>query len=459
MAMRKFLLLIFLLHVGLSFAQHKPVLYGFDKIPQGLLLNPGAETDYKYHVGIPLLSGISVSANSSGVKIEDLFRNDNIDFNTKFNNAVNNLGRNDYIYINSQIEVINAGYQLNRKDYISAGFYTEIDAFLKLSKDLLDLLKDGNAPFVNRNFLFSDLAAKADVLGVIHAGITRKFNEKFIAGARLKIYSGALNVTSTGNRGSFTTRLGNRGIYQHSLNNININGYSSGLYNNNNVYDLKAKDITGNLFLGSNLGLGFDIGFTYSVDDQTEISASLLDVGFISYSNKVRNGTVQGNYIFDGIEFRFDNTNPDYWSNLNNDINARIPRSENRESYSVMRPLKFNFSGKYSFGKTRREENCADMSFNDYYDNSVGGQIYSVITPIGPRFALTGFYERKFSKRLNTRITYTVDDFSNSNIGLGFSANIWKLNIYTAVENVLGLSDLAATKTAAFQFGINFVSR
>ncbi|WP_299673807.1 DUF5723 family protein [uncultured Tenacibaculum sp.] len=457
--MNKILLFFLLACTSFVFSQNKQVLYGFDKIPQGLLLNPGAETDYKYHVGVPVLSGISMSVNTSGFTVADLFRDDNIDFTTKFNNVVSNLGSNDYAYINSQIEVINAGYQLNKKDYISVGYYTEVDAFLKIPKEFIELIKDGNAPFVNRSFLFSDLAMKADVLGVIHAGITRKFNDKFIAGARLKIYSGALNVTSTGNRGSFTTRLGRTTLYEHSLNNVNVNGYTSGLYNENEEFDLQSSDITGNIFLGSNLGLGFDLGFTYVVDDQTELSASLLDVGFISYSNKVRNGTVAGNYIFSGIDFRFDNTNPDYWQELNDEINDRIPRSENTESYSVMRPLKLNLAGKYSFGKSRREESCSDMSFNDYYNNTVGGQLFSVLTPIGPRFALTGFYERKFSKRFNTKITYTVDDFSNSNIGLGISANVWKLNIYTAVDNVFQLTDVAAANSASFQFGINFVSK
>ncbi len=446
-------------YASFSFGQNKQVLYGFDKIPQGLLLNPGAETDYKYHIAMPVVSGMSVDLNTSGFTVADLFRKDNIDFTTKFNNVINNLGNDDYAYINSQIEVINAGYQLNKRDYLSVGFYTEVDAFLKVPKDILELMRDGNAGFLNRNFLFSNIATKVDVVGVIHAGITRKLNEKFIAGVRLKIYSGSLNVTSTGNTGTFTTRLGTTSLYEHSLNNVDVNGYSSGIYNANKEVDITSEDITGNLFLGSNLGLGFDIGFTYAIDDQTEISASILDVGFISYSDKIRNATVEGDYIFSGIDFRFDNTNPNYWQDLNNAIDSQIPRNENSESYSVMRPLKFNFSGKYGFGKSRKEENCSDMSFNDYYDNTIGGQIFSVLTPIGPRFALTGFYERKLSKRINTKITYTVDDFSNSNIGLGVSANIWKLNVYTAIDNVLGLTNVAASNSASFQFGINFISR
>ncbi len=432
-------------------SQNKQILYGFDRIPQTLLINPGVKTNYKYHIGIPLLSGISANVNASGITIADLFRDDNIDFTTKLDNTINNLERNDYAYINSQIEVLSAGCQLNKKDYLSVGFYNELDVFLTIPKDLLKLTKDGNAGFINKRFLFSDIVVKADLLGVIHAGISRKFNGRLIAGARMKIYSGILNVTSTGNRGSLTTRLSPNSIYEYSLNNIDIAYYSSGLSGNSIDKNVRK------LFSGNNLGVGFDIGFTYLINDQTEISGSLLDIGFINYSDKINNTSVNGNFTFTGIEFQYDGTNRDYWQELEDKIKGQLSNEDNQESYSVMRPLKFNFALKYSFGKSRGEESCSDMSFNNYYNNSVGIQTYSMITPIGPRLALTGFYERKLSEILNTKITYTVDDFSYSNIGLGISANIWKLNLYGLVDNILKLSDIADTNSSSFQFGISIL--
>ncbi len=455
--MKKFLVIFLSLIVYKVTTQNKQILYGFDKIPQGLLVNPGAETEYKYHVGVPILSGISANIGLSGFTVADLFRNDNLDFNQKLNTVLNNLGTNDYVHVNSQIEVINGGYQMNKKDYLSVGYYTELDAFITIPRDFLFLIRDGNAGFINKSFLFSKLSAKIDVLGVIHAGITRKFNEKFIAGARFKIYSGALNITSTGNQGSFTTRLGASNIYEHSFNNLDVTAYSSGIYNSQGDVDIDGGEVIGSTFLGGNLGVGFDIGFTYKMNDQTQIAASLLDVGFISYSENTNNGFIKGNYLFSGIEFQYDAANPNYWQDLNDDFDANIIRKDNTESYTVLRPIKFNAAIKHGFGKSRREENCADMSFNDYYDNAVGLQLYSIIQPIGPRFAATGFYERKITKNWNTKVTYTIDDFSYSNFGLGVSANVWKLNIYGMVDNVLKLSDIANANNASFQLGINVI--
>ena len=43
----------------ISYGQNKQILYNFGDLPQNLMLNPGAEANYKYHIGIPLLSGFS----------------------------------------------------------------------------------------------------------------------------------------------------------------------------------------------------------------------------------------------------------------------------------------------------------------------------------------------------------------------------------------------------------------
>lgn len=455
--MKKVLVTLLVLITIKLTSQNKQILYGFDNIPQTLLLNPGAETNYKYHIGVPLISGISAQANISGFTIADLFRADNVDFNTKLDNVINQLGNNDYLSVNTQVEVINAGYKINDKDYLSVGFYTELDAFSLIPKDFLELLRDGNAGNLNRSFLFSKISGKADVLGVIHAGISRKFNERFTAGARLKIYSGSLNVMSNDNQGSLTTRLGTNGIYEHTLSNLDVAGYTSGFYDGNDVLDVEVGDVLSKTFLGPNLGLGIDIGFTYNIDEQTKFSASLLDIGFIAYSDKLRNGTVEGNYVFSGIEFQYDGSNPNYWQDLNDDINANIIRSENKESYSVLRPIKFNVALHHYFGKSRREESCSDISYHSYFDNAVGAQLFSVVRPIGPQFAFTGFYQRKFSEKFSTRVTYTVDDFSYTNFGIGISAHIWKVNIYGAVDNVFNLSDIADANSASFQFGINIL--
>ncbi|MDY0780088.1 DUF5723 family protein [Tenacibaculum sp. IB213877] len=461
--MRRIIILVMVLSIGVLKAQNKQILYGFDKIPQGLLLNPGAETTYKYHVGIPFLSGASANVNISGMTVADVFRDDGVgvfvgtDFNIKLRNAIAGLDKSDYAYANTQIEILNGGYKINNRDYLSVGFYTEADVFFTLPKDLFTLIDEGNAAYLNKVFSLSDVSVKADVLGVLHAGISRRLNSQLTVGARFKIYSGSANITSTYNSGTFTTRQGEDNIYVHTLNNVDAEVNSSGIYNEDDEVDITAGSAFGGTFLGGNFGLGFDVGFTYHYNEQVEFTASLVDIGFMSYSKNIRNGVVKGNYTFSGVEFQYDGSNPDYWADLENDFNDNVNREENNDSYTVMRPIKFHSSTRYSFGKSRNNANCHDITFKDFYDNAVGVQLYSVLRPIGPRFAFTGFYERKFSKNLNTKFTYTFDDFSATNIGVGLSLNVWKLNVYGMVDNIFKLSDIADANRATAQIGINLI--
>lgn len=460
--MKSSILTFFLFCVMITQAQNKQILYGFDKIPQGALLNPGQENSYKAHIGFPLLSGVSLNANISGITVADLFRDDAIggfsgtDFNTKLDKAINDLDDKDYFSINAQIEVISAGYRLNNQDYLSFGFYEELDVFVGLPKDLYVLANEGNAAHLNKVYSASEIAIKAEVLGVLYAGITRRFNNRITGGIRLKLYSGALNVNSSNNQGSLVTRQGADGIYTTTLSGVDAGVYSSGVYDEDNESDVTVGKVLGNSFLSKNIGVGIDVGFTYHINEQIELTGSLLDLGFVSYSKNVRNRLFNGGYSFSGFGTETIG-GIDYIENLEDDFLEKVSDEENKESYSVLRPIKLNSSIRYSFGKSRYEANCHDIRMKDYYDNAVGAQLYAVSRPNGLRMAFTGFYERKFAKFLNTKITYTIDDFSASNIGLGISTNIWKVNVYGLVDNVFKLGDIADANTASLQFGINFI--
>ena len=186
--------LLFLCSFFLNFSQNKQVLYDFAELPQTLLLNPGAETNYKFHIGLPLLSGFSTEFASSEAVLSDLFLSDGRAINDKVSEVLNTLETRDYIKINAQIEVLSGGYRYDNKTYLSFGFYDEIDALAYIPKDVIRLLNEGNAAYINRSFDLSQLLYKVDVIGVLHAGITREINEKLTLGGRFKIYSSSLNV-------------------------------------------------------------------------------------------------------------------------------------------------------------------------------------------------------------------------------------------------------------------------
>jgi hypothetical protein len=275
-------------------------------------------------------------------------------------------------------------------------------------------------------------------------------------GGRVKIYSSALNIESTNNTGTFTTVLGTDNIYKHYLSTININARTSGLVVDDE-YQEDSNEYLKNTFLGDNLGIGFDFGFTFHINPQLEFSASILDLGFINHTKDIKNTTAKGSFVFEGIEFLFDpNNQMNYWGEIDKNFKEQLPTEENKESYISWRPAKLNAALKYSFGE-RRSKICYDNTYKDFYTDALGVQFYSVFRPLGPQLALTGFYQKSITNKIHTKVTYTIDDFSYANIGAGLSAQFGKVNLYGMVDNILEYANLSAANSLSLQVGINLI--
>ena len=451
----RIIVLIFTFLIGLnSFSQNKQVLYDFAGLPQTLLLNPGLETDYKFHIGMPLLSGFSSEIKSTGFSLSEIFSINNNTINDKISAVLNKIDANDYLKVNTQIEVFSTGFRFDKKTYVSFGFYQELDAIGYLPKDALTLINEGNTSYLNKSFSLSEMIYKLDVLGVIHAGISRKVSDKLTLGGRFKVYSSALNLETTNNSGTFTTGLGNNNIYIHHLDNVNLNLRSSGLISNNE-YISDSSTYIENSLLGGNLGAGIDFGFTYHVTPQLQFSGSLIDFGFVHHTKNIQNNLIVGSYTFEGIEFEFD-SNRNYWQELDGPLKKQLPIVGNQDSYTSWRPAKLNAAIKYSFGE-KRSKYCYDNILKDFYTNAFGAQLYSVNRPLRQQFALTSFYEKSFSNKLQAKITHTVDGYSYYNIGVGVSAKIWKINFYGILDNLTKLSDISSANNVSLQFGFNLL--
>ena len=141
--MRKIHFILILLVSLNCFSQNKQILYNFTSVPQSMLVNPGADVNYNWFVGFPLLSGISANVGSSGFSVNDLFADDGVDFNTKLRNVVFSTSRNDKVSMNEQLEIFSGGFKLGdwqSNSYVSFGMDQELDVLTYMPKDYAILL-------------------------------------------------------------------------------------------------------------------------------------------------------------------------------------------------------------------------------------------------------------------------------------------------------------------------------
>jgi len=453
----KIYILFFILAITSSINAQQQLSFSFGEIPQNLMLNPGAETNFKSHYGIPVFSNLSFRAGFTGFTLADLFLNDSRDFNLKFEEVLNKIDSDDYININTVVEVLSAGLRIDDKTYVSFGFYEELDLITYFPKDITELVYYGNEPFLNRPFSISELVMKADMLGVLHAGMSRKVDEKLTIGGRLKIYSSSLNIETNNNSGTITATTNNTNIIRQTLDNLDAEIRTSGITDSNGDANESFNDVFSNTLLGGNLGLGFDVGLTYHFSPQLEFTGSIIDVGFIKYSKNIRNYTAKGNYILDGINFEYNSDDPsDYWEQLEEDFNANVPTGETENTYTSWRPMKINAALKYSFGE-KRSKFCYTKTHKQYYYNSIGFQIHTIMRPLKPQLSFTSFYEKSFSKKIHTKFTHTINDYSAAIFGVATSLRVGKLNIFGVLDNILAVTDVASANNISLNFGFNIV--
>jgi len=449
--------------------QNKQILYGFDEIPQSVLLNPSTNLDNRFFVGMPLLSHIHANVGSSGVNAFDLFADDNRDFNSRLRDVIYSLDNRDFVAVNQQLELFSGGFSYGRglvkTNYLSFGMYQETDIIAYIPKDYAILMYEGNAGNIGRTFDLSDANFRGEVLSVFHVGSTKRINPKLEVGARFKIYSSIANMTSTSNSGRFLTVEGQNNIYNHIFDldlSVQTSGIDSLIEDENSDITDDISTLRRRMFFGGNLGLGFDIGFTYKPTEQLTIDASLLDVGFIRHTKDVESYTVEGVYEFEGINPLFPEvsdgqTAEDYWNEVADEFEDLFEVDTTTTAYTTWRPVKLNAAVRYAFGKKNQGNDCNCLNDDVGYINEIGAQLFAIKRPRSPQFALTGYYYRRVFKALRAKLTYTVDSFSFTNVGLGISTHFGPVNFYLMADNLLEYRNLARANSASFQLGFNFV--
>jgi len=453
--MRKLILLTSFLSVFYISAQNKQVLYDFAELPQTLLLNPAVEFHGNFHIGVPGLSQLSVHGGLSAFSGYDLLADNGVGINDKIRDIYMSLDKTEFFSFNQQMELLNIGFRHRNGNYISLGYYQELDVLMKFPKDMIDLYYEGNT-VLNRRYSVDKLAAQAELLGVFHIGISRKVGEFTRIGGRVKVYSSVASASTKRNTGSFYTENGTDNIYSQHLSHVDLLLETSGVQLPSDI-EVDQSYIQSQFLFGGNLGVGIDLGFTFQPKEQWEVTGSIQDLGFIYYTKNVESYRVRGSYELEGFQLDFDPSTPDtYWNDLKDNFEKRIVTDTIQSNYMNFRPTKLNGSLTYSFGRKRRDD-CTFVNRVTPYTHKVGAHLFSRLNVVHSYVAATLFYERRFGKTLSTKVTYTADPFSFANVGLGISARAGAFNIYAIADNLLGLRNVYDMQSSNIQFGMNFI--
>ncbi len=432
---------LFSLFTNKVVAQYDMMIYSLQSVPQTTLTNPALMPDYKYHVGFPFLSSQYTGFGTSGIRYSDAFyvRSDD-SLAVDIPNIISSLKEKNNFNFREVNQILNIG--MRWEDWYFSGSVSEIvDVNIMYSKDIVQLIGEGNGSRIGETFDLGSTAVKAQHYREYAIGAAYDFNDQWNFGLRAKFLFGKAAIDTKNMEGKLTTV--DDYYYLTTESSITINA-SLPQFKKDSTEEVTMSEY---LFTGWNFGMGFDAGATYKMDDQWTFSASVLDLGWITYNRWLKtysNENVVWTYKgidamqFDGLD---DQQSEDRINEIKDSLIDMFQLEESESSFNVMLTAKIFLGANY---KLSEKENLGVLVRTEIFNN--------VWRP-----SLTLSYYRQLDKHFGVSGSYTMANRSYANIGLGLVVNAAPLQIYIATDNVIGLIVPDQVRYANIHFGINFI--
>ena len=261
-------------------------------------------------------------------------------------NAIGQLGTQNTLRENLDIETIGFGIQVGRLG-LSLGHRLRFNALIDYPKTLAQLIWEGNAQFIGQTISFGpsfDLTAYHEIA----LGASYQFGKNVQIGGKVKLLSGGSNLNTSRNNLRLTT---SDDVYQLTMDaDFTVN--SAGTLSYDGLRDIGVNFNFGN-FSGENLlsgngGLAFDLGVAVKLG-RIQLLASALDLGGkISWEKDVTNYTLNGVYEFEGLDVGQQLLdNEESFGNVVDSLYNTYEPVETTNNYTTTVGAKFYFGANY----------------------------------------------------------------------------------------------------------------
>lgn len=415
-------------------------------IPQSNYMNPARLSDRsKVTINFPLLSGAGFKLNNS-FSLRDLGQ---IEENTLFIDLGQFYSTIPYKnYFSETFSIPVFGFQLRLKDKnFSFNIFENQSLRSSFDRDLIKLIDKGNNAFIesdfHSNFDFNFLHYREYSLGY-----SQQIIEKLTIGSNIKLLTGfstfdvkRLNISiETGNNLEFV-KLSALGDYNLSLP-FSIHSDST---ENREKKDFKPGSYFTN---SSNRGFAIDLGARYQLLPKLEISASVIDLGFIHWKSNVQNISHSGSFNWKGFDLSKLTTQP-----VVNEEAYTNPFDAILDSISEMMNLHYE-SNAFNTGIPTKIYLAASYKVSQIFWAGLVNRIMFYNKQVSNSLTLSG--NLQLGRIFSLSAGYSIIDKSFNNLALGTALKLGPIEIYCLTGNVLALNLLNA-QNFSLQFGMNFM--
>jgi len=416
-------------------------------IPQTTLFNPAYQNESeKLIIGIPVLSGIYGSYNGN-VTFNSLFSNG---FDYSFQRLYNTLDKEGKLEASAGVSMFFASLKRNNLTFslnISERIFSEITA----PRDLIKFVADGTENYYGSDDNLGSASFDLEHFRVIAPGISKRVNENFDIGIRVKLLFGKLHSRTSNLNITTKTDPVNGDLLLKPEGSYMIAGPFNHLVSPSSDYSTFSANIfPGDYFFQfRNMGLAFDAGINYRPGELTELSISLVDFGFIGFrhnaflidfSESLRyskdflyqsHSPTEDNYIEPREALKILADSASYIINVN----------ESPERHISYLPFKINFTGKHQFSE------------------KIYGGIASLLCYRKKEFSsLTSlFFHTSTKNRVTLGAGLSLYNMETVMPGAGLSYTIDKYQFFFSSNNILGIIDPTGSKHINLYLGFNLL--
>lgn len=437
--MRKlpFLILMFVATFEVS-AQREFTLGLMPNLYQSTYTNPANLSEFKIHIGLPALSSMHLQVHHSGFAYRDLVerRPNNDTTYLNISQAIQRMSRSNFVYTGLQIDLFSFSYRHKTSTY---GFHIREHVDLRFSypRNLFRLAWEGNEPFAGEKFSLGGLGIDAQHYREYAFLMSRNFGKKLRIGGRLKYMQGLADITTQRSELYFNTYEDPVAIELEANYQVSTSGPVAQLLSQDNGQVFNPSQYFLN---GKNWGLGMDIGATYDWNEHLQFSASMVNWGFIRWRTDVANYSVNGNFLFDGVDgsgFFTGNLDFDPQKILDSLV-ATFEPVESSEVYASFLSPQIFLGVRYELSKNTH---ASAMLHGEYYRG------------FRPGLGL-GIHQR-LGRVLNAVATYQMQSRRFNNLGLGLAIKPGPFQLYFVGDNFQSLLQPRNAKLFNIRLGMN----
>lgn len=324
-------------------------------------MNPAMGND-KNFIALPILGNVNGSLNGN-LGLEDIFYNVNGKTTTFLNSAVDSkefldaIGDNSKFGTDLKLGILSVGFK-GLGGYNTIAINGRFNGKSHIPNTFLQLLKEG---LENKTYDISNLGFHADAYAELALGHSHDINDKIRVGGTVKFLIGG---------GNFDAKLNNAKLHLGEdkwL--ITVDGQIQA-----NIKDLEynysVNETTGHQYVDgadidnfgiSGYGAAVDLGVEYKVTKDLTLSASVVDLGFINWSNNMKAST-NGEQVFTTDKYTFsldenaDNSIENEMEKMGDELSALFELNDmgDQGSQSKMIATTINVGAEYKLPVYRR---------------------------------------------------------------------------------------------------------